>query len=419
MAKRVILRPLWLDCPETRTILSVLQGEEEKVRFVGGCVRDLIIRKPSPSPAFLDLDLATILRPLEAIKLLEEAHIKVIPTGLSHGSILAVLGLYRYEITSLRQDIFTDGRHAKVAFTDDWEEDAKRRDFTFNALYLSSKGELYDPWEGEKDLLSGQVRFIGNAEDRIKEDYLRILRYFRFYGYYGRGKPNSDAIEACKKYAEKINNLSGERIRNELLKLLSCPNPAPALHSMMETGVLTYLVQGWEGSSHELLKKLQLIENLIKIEQEFQSPPKAFRRLVALFQDNANALELFIARFKLSNQEKKEVHSITRASNSLCLPAHELLYQYGLETTQDALLIQAARGYNRLLLESLPSSWTRPSFPLSGKDLEENGLNPGPLFGKALMHTEKWWVSHSFQPNASACLEEAIKYYRSVLSEKL
>lgn len=397
--KRIIRSPLWLESLETRKVLSALADASRTIRFVGGCVRDTLLGK-----VVTDLDIATTLKPSDVIHQLQKANIKTVPLGLEHGTVLAVAGSYHYEITTLRHDVETDGRHAKVSFTDDWEEDARRRDFTFNALYLSIKGELYDPWGGEEDLQKGCVRFIGDAGERIQEDYLRILRYFRFYAYYGQGEPHAATLEACKKYAAKIKTLSMERIRTEILKLLNAPLPLVALQKMEETGIWFHAMQG--GASPDI----KLLENLIKLEQDFQIVPNALRRLVVVLWGDRKALHILSKKLKFSNREKKELETLAKLSGQLCENPIQILYKHGLETTRDVLLIQAARGYNRFLLEQLPLSWEKPVFPLSGEDLKKLGLAPGPLLGEILKHVESWWIQQHFSPDAIQCLEEARKY---------
>jgi len=403
--KRVIALPPWLESLETRAVLSALTDASRTVRFVGGCVRDTLLGRP-----VTDLDIATTLKPSDVIYQLQKANIKTVPLGLEHGSVLAVTGSYHYEITTLRHDIETDGRHAKVSFTDDWKEDAKRRDFTFNALYLSIKGELYDPWGGEEDLQKGRVRFIGDASERIQEDYLRILRYFRFYASYGQGETDAEALESCKKYAAKIKNLSAERIHTEILKLLKAPLPLYALQKMEETGVWFHAMQGAPSPD------IKQLEKLIKLEQEFHIMPKALRRLAAILKDNGNALHILSKELKFSHKEKKELESLVKLAGHLCMDSRELLYEHGLETTRDVLLLQVTQGYNRTLLEQLPLSWEKPIFPLSGEDLKTLGIAPGPLFGKILKHVETWWVKQHFAPDATQCLEEARKYSQSFTS---
>src|SRR5579872_7361897 len=209
------LSPPWLKWPETQALIKAFADAKAPIRFVGGCVRDALLGR-----AVQDVDVATPLRPEATMALLQKAGIKAIPTGIDHGTATAVIHGKHFEITTLRKDVSTDGRHATVAYTDDWKEDAARRDFTINALYLSPDGELFDYFNGARDAKEGHVRFIGNAGERIREDYLRILRFFRFYAWYGKTEPDKEALTACTEAANNIGTLSGERVQQEMLKLL-------------------------------------------------------------------------------------------------------------------------------------------------------------------------------------------------------
>ena len=202
------MSPAWLEWPETQSLVRAFAAKNTELRFVGGAVRDALAGR-----ATSDVDVATPALPEAVMELLAAANIQAIPTGIKHGTVTAVLDKKHFEITTLRKDVSTDGRHAEVAYTDDWKADAARRDFTMNALYLSPAGELFDYFEGEKDAMAGRVRFIGGADARIKEDYLRILRFFRFYAWMGKGEADADALAACAANAPKIATLSGERIR--------------------------------------------------------------------------------------------------------------------------------------------------------------------------------------------------------------
>lgn len=237
--KKITPLPSWLTCPATTALLSAFPQAEKNVRFVGGCVRDHLIQKETSD---LDLDLATTLTPDRVLEALAKKKIRTVPLGIKYGSVLAILDGHRYEISTLRRDVQTDGRQALVAFTQDWEEDARRRDFTFNALYLSPDGFLYDPWNGIHDLQNKYVRFIGDPYQRLQEDYLRILRYFRFQAWYGGPLFDTRALEACGDYAPKLQALSGERIATELFKLLRAPHPGPSLQAMDQMHLWPYKI---------------------------------------------------------------------------------------------------------------------------------------------------------------------------------
>ncbi|MEE2979967.1 MAG: CCA tRNA nucleotidyltransferase, partial [Pseudomonadota bacterium] len=233
--------PPWMTAPETRSVLDALGAEGAVVRLVGGAVRDAVIGRPHGGT---DIDIATPDTPETVIRLLEAAGLRAVPTGLKHGTVTAVAGRQPFEITTLRRDLETDGRHATVAFTDDWAADAARRDFTMNALYCDPGGTLYDPVGGIADIKAGRVRFIGDGRTRIDEDALRILRFFRFHAHYGATTADGDALDACRAKAAAVAALSGERIGPEMLKLLAAANPIEALTLMIESGVMAHLLPG-------------------------------------------------------------------------------------------------------------------------------------------------------------------------------
>ena len=227
----------WLTSPASRKMLAALTAGGRPARFVGGCVRDTLL-DPTTDPH--DLDIATAEPPARVIELLRAADIRVIPSGLEHGTVTALCGDHAYEVTSLRRDVSTDGRRATVAFTDDFVADAARRDFTINALSCDAAGRLFDPFGGLADLQAGRIRFVGDARCRIREDYLRILRWFRFFARFGRAPPDGDALAACRDEAHGIQRLSGERIQHELFRLLPLPGAVQALALMQESGVLSH-----------------------------------------------------------------------------------------------------------------------------------------------------------------------------------
>ena len=227
----------WMTCKSTTAVLAALAAAGAPARFVGGCVRDSLLDRPVQ-----DVDIATPTPPDEVIWLLTEASIKAVATGLAHGTVTAVIGRAHFEITTLRRDVETDGRRAKVAFTKDWAADAARRDFTINALYLDPDGAIYDPTGGLADLRAGRVRFVGDAAARIREDYLRILRFFRFHAHYGRGEVDRAGLEACRALAAGVASLSGERLQGELLRLLGAADPTPVLRLMAAEGILAHIL---------------------------------------------------------------------------------------------------------------------------------------------------------------------------------
>ena len=238
-------RPLaaqaWLRAPASRRVLAALGADGHAARFVGGCVRDGLLGLPDVGR---ELDVATPERPDQVIRLLERAGLPAIPTGLAHGTVTTIADGRRFEITTLRRDVACDGRHAEVEFTDDFALDAARRDFTINAMSCDDAGRLYDYFGGRADLTAGRVRFVGDAAARIAEDYLRILRFFRFFAYYGRPPADAEALAACRAAAPELRRLSGERIQAEMVRLLEAADPVPALRLMVETGVLGEVIPG-------------------------------------------------------------------------------------------------------------------------------------------------------------------------------
>ncbi len=397
-------KPAWLDLPEVNRLFAVLDPSFQEMRFVGGCVRNHLLQLPVK-----DFDLATTLLPDEVIALLEKASLKTVPLGLKHGTVLAVIHQFSFEITTLRHDLETDGRHAVVSYTTDWQEDAARRDFTFNALYLSKEGELYDPWQGEKDLSLGIVRFIGHAEARVQEDYLRILRYFRFQAQYGQNNHDSDALKACQTFAAEIKRLSAERVQSELIKLLEASDPVPALQSMIDTQVWPFV---WDPVSSSCLS---LLQRLIQKEREYSLEPFSERRLaILLSHESLEKRKSFLEKLKFSRQRQKMVENIVLASQSVCQSLHELLYKYGYESTYHALLLQMAHGYHSFMWEQLPNQWIKPLFPLKGEMLLDLGIVPGPVLGKILHHVEQWWVKQDFEPTLQSCLVEARAYAKKI-----
>ena len=226
-----------MSAKETRDVIAALTAKGARVRFVGGCVRDALLGR-----AVKDVDIATHDDPETVTALLKAAGIRAIPTGIAHGTVTAVTGAAHFEITTLREDVETDGRRAKVAFTDDWEADAARRDFTFNAIFCAPDGTIYDRFGGIEDLKAGRVRFVGDAETRLKEDVLRLLRFFRFHAWYGRGLPDPKGLDACRKFAHLLPNLSGERVAAETLRLLGAEDPSPVFALMRQEGILTHFL---------------------------------------------------------------------------------------------------------------------------------------------------------------------------------
>ncbi|MFP5513038.1 MAG: CCA tRNA nucleotidyltransferase, partial [Alphaproteobacteria bacterium] len=272
VAARLSPQP-WMTAPESRAVFAALDAGGADARFVGGCVRDAWLGRPVK-----DIDVATHAPPERVMELLEAAGIRVIPTGIDHGTVTALCGGKPYEITTLRRDVETDGRHARVEFTDDWMEDAARRDLTMNALSCTPDGAMFDPFGGLADLAAGRVRFVGEARRRIEEDVLRLLRFFRFHAHYGRGDPDAEALAACRELAPRLPTLSGERVRGELFRLLTAPCAAAVWRLMMGQGIMVHLLP--EAMDADRL------DRLIAVERDLGITPDPTRRLAAVLDSD-------------------------------------------------------------------------------------------------------------------------------------
>jgi poly(A) polymerase len=389
----------WMTTPETRRLLAAL-GEG---RFVGGAVRNALLGIP-----VTDIDIAVPMPPEETVKRLEKAEIKFVATGWEHGTVTAILGGQPFEVTSLRRDVETDGRHAIVAFTDDWEEDSTRRDFTMNALYASADGEIFDYHGGIQDLIAGRVRFVGDPAQRIREDYLRVLRLFRFHACYGKGEMDADALRAAAAAKQGLGQLSGERIAKELLRLLECSNPVPALRMMAASGILSELLP--------YALRLPRLEQLVGIEAENQFPPDALLRLAALLPDEVDAARKVAERLKFSNAERARLEALALpgdkiAPHSSAAEVRRLLYRIGAPRFRDLVLLSWAaspRGpvmHWRMLL-SIADGWERPRFPLTGHEAMAAGVAEGPEVGRLLDLVEAWWLDEDFAPDHAQLMEK-------------
>lgn len=390
----------WMVAPETRKLLAAL-GEG---RFVGGAIRNAILGWPVH-----DIDIAVPMPPEEALQRLQKAEIKALPTGIAHGTLTAIVNGRPFEVTSLRRDVETDGRHAVVSFTDDWEEDSARRDFTMNALYADADGEVFDYHGGIEDLIAGRVRFVGDPARRIREDYLRILRLFRFHAWYGRGDMDAGALRAAADAKAGLAQLSGERVANELLRLLEAQNPGPAFRMMAACGVLSEILP--------YPVNLPRLENLILIDAQNRFAPDAILRLAALMPDDAEAARQLGERLKLSGAERTRLEALCRAGEKI--PSHQsaadvrrLLYRIGVMRFRDRVLLSWAaspRGAAAIqwrMLLSIADGWQKPRFPLSGREAMAAGAAEGPQVGRVLALVEDWWLERDFMPDEAALLEK-------------
>jgi poly(A) polymerase len=390
----------WLEEPQTRTVMQALGN----ARFVGGAVRNALL-----GLAVADIDIAVPVPPDQTLKLLEAAHIKAIPTGFDHGTVTAVLNNRVFEITSLRRDIATDGRHAIVSYTTEWDEDAARRDFTINALYATPDGEIFDYTGGIQDLVAGRVRFVGDASARIREDYLRILRLFRFHAWYGKGEMDAEALRAAAEGKAGLKQLSGERIAKEMLRLLECPNPAPVLRVMAASGILSELLP------HAL--QLPRLERLIHCDAENIFAPDAILRLAALLPDDIAAAQAVAERLRLSGADRDRLEDLAAASQDMPIyvsvrDVRKRLYRIGAAAFKErarlnwAAAVPGASAIPWRMLLSVADSWEKPKFPLTGHDVIQAGVPEGPQVGKILSAVEDWWMEGDFTADENAVTEK-------------
>ena len=393
--------PKWLCSQETKFLLDILCVNGKEVRFVGGCVRDSLIQKEVS-----DVDIATLQSPDEIINRLENKGIQPIKVGVSYGTVGVVIGEQHYEITTLRRDKKSFGRGAIVEFIDDWEEDASRRDFTINTLSCNSEGLIFDPFDGIADLRAGRIRFVGNPAERIQEDHLRLLRFFRFFAWYGNDSIDSQALKACADSAQSLKRLSGERIRQETLKLLAAPSPIESLCAMREINVLEILLPE--------IKTFDLIENLLDLEVKFSEKLIAdpICRLAALSRGNLVAASTISKKLNFSKKQGNKLKGLT-VSNSKLIPSYykekgrSIFYPLGHDYCVESVLLNWAENgglsstksdeWEYFFKES--KKWNPPKFTINGDDVISLGVTEGKAIGCLLSDLEKWWIQESFEPN--------------------
>jgi poly(A) polymerase len=384
-----------------RRVMQSLMRTGQEARFIGGCVRDAFLGIQAA-----DIDIATPLLPDEVMRRLRQDGIRVIPTGIEHGTVTALTEGASFEITTLRRDVETDGRRAVVAFTDDWLEDASRRDFTFNAMSLTPEGELYDPFDGVRDLKGGRVRFIGQARERIAEDVLRILRFFRFHARFGQGRPDPDAVAACAAMAPLLPSLSGERVQQEVLRILAQDRMVEVWRLMIDCGVVAHTLP--QAINVTRLAALDRLEWLVG-----ETHPMA--HLAALLPSGLSAAADTAERLRLSNTNRDYLLGLCAPSVDVhpdltVTSRRHALQKLGPEAYRDLLLLAAAtRGTPAVeLLEALAeaATWIVVPFPLKGRDLLEMGVAPGPEMGVMLASLEGWWAARDYRPTREDCLVE-------------
>ena len=399
----------WLADADLQRILGVLSGEGEQARIVGGAIRNTLMGHP-----VTDIDIATTCVPAETARRLEAAGIKAVDTGMEHGTVTAVAHHTGYEITTLREDVETDGRRATVAFGRSWQHDAERRDFTINALYAEADGTLVDPVGGRADIEARRVRFIGDPEQRIREDYLRILRFFRFFAWYGHGRPDADGLKACARLKEGMTGLSAERIWAEMRKLLAATDPSRALLWMRQTSVLTLLLPESEKWG------IDGIHGLMEVERAFDWAPDAVLRLMTLMPLREDTVRGLAQRWKLPNAVRDRLVAAAREADldaDLGTGAVEQrIYRSNRQAVIDRLRLGVARrGAHHdetpdlMALLAHAEAWTAPQLPVAGRDLAALGMQAGPAMGKTLRRLEQAWVESGFTLDRDALLAMAPK----------
>lgn len=379
----------WLTAPATRAVMAALEaaGGPGCARFVGGCVRNALIGAP-----VADIDIATTLKPEETDRAVRAAGLKAVPTGIAHGTVTAVSARQPFEITTLRRDVSTDGRNATVAFTDDWAEDAARRDFRLNALYADGAGQVFDPTgEGVSDAVAGRITFVGDPGTRIHEDYLRILRFFRFFAWYGRGEPDSAALEACRALASGMTRLSAERVSKELMTLLTAPDPREAMAAMTAAGVLAQILP--EATTGPLFEAVVGLN----------SDPVV--RLMTLLPVDEQVVRDAATRLRLPNATRDRLAASARAVPDVDPAMNDArvraaVYRLGGRAVADALyrfwagVPDDADGVRHRL--ALAEGWPRPPMPVGGRELVRLGIEPGPETGRLLKAFEDGWIADDF-----------------------
>ena len=389
----------WLRHGEVARLLAALGCDGEEARVVGGAVRNALLRLSVD-----EIDVATTAVPEEVVRRVEAAGWNAIPTGIDHGTITVTIDGKPFEVTTLRQDVETYGRKAKVAFGRDWRTDAERRDFTINALSATADGRIYDYVGGVADIAARRVRFIGEPATRIAEDYLRILRFFRFHAWYGQGHPDATGLHACILARVGLETLSRERLRMELLKLLLAPHATPTLAVMAETGILGAVLGG--------VPLLASFENVAKAEATMGFSADAVRRLGALAVTVKEDGERLGQRLRLSNAEAERLVALEHwwrvfpAAGEQ--PAHALLYHLGPHSFTDRVLVAWSRSAAGVAdrawhdLANLPQRWTPPKFPLKSANFLDRGLAAGPALGAAMRAAEAAWIAADFPAERAA-----------------
>jgi len=386
----------WMTEGPARTVYDALSRAGGDPRFVGGCVRDGLLGRK-----IRDIDIATALEPPAIIAAADAAGLKYAPTGIEHGTVTVIADHVGIEVTTLRRDVETFGRHATVRFSKDWREDAARRDLTINALSATLDGRVYDYFDGVADIKAGRVRFVGVPEDRMREDYLRILRFFRFHADYAAGDFDGPALTAAVALKDHLTALSGERLRQETLKLLAARRGPETWRRMLAGGIVAAYLPAATGIDR--LEKVAALEAMLKLK------PDPIRRLGALTVTGSGPT--VAATLKLSNADRDRLNAITPARPDFAVADPALvrrqIYDLGNALALDLLLIDWGendidwRGAYEIIRD-----WPRPAFPLSGRDAAALGMAPGPAIGRLLRDVEEWWIAGDFAADREHCLAE-------------
>lgn len=400
MAARLDPQP-WMTAAPSRRVMAVLEAERPGcARFVGGCVRNALLGEP-----VADIDIATQLTPDRVAAICRAAGIAVHPTGIEHGTLTLVADHAVFEVTTLRRDVETDGRRATVAFTEDWAEDAARRDFRMNALYADAQGQVFDPTGGGlDDVAARRIVFVGDADTRIREDYLRVLRFFRFHAWYGRGEPDREALDACGRLKAGLKTVSAERVWMETRKLLGAPNPLPALEAMRASGVAEVLFPEFQSFDE--------LAGLLKIEET----PDPLLRLLTLVRRDAAVCGGLADRLRLSNAERERLMDVARQEAAVLRVLRAemtdadlrlALYENGARAVTDIAWLAWARDVGAVRWREViarAGAWMRPVLLVNGEDALAAGVEAGPAIGKALREVEAAWKASDFTLDRTALL---------------
>jgi len=393
------LKDAWLAACELQELFDLLLADGGEAMVAGGAVRNALMGK-----AAQDVDLSTTLLPEDVMARVEAAGHKTVPTGIDHGTVTVVINGKPFEVTTLREDIETDGRHAVVRFGTDWQTDADRRDLSINALYCDRQGNVFDFVDGYRDIRSGSVRFIGEAGERIREDALRILRFFRFFAWYGDGRPDAGGLKACTANKALLSGLSVERVWMELKKLLAAPDPGRALLWMRTTGILSAILPETEKWG------IDAIPGLIELEQDAIWQPDSLLRLMAMIRSHEETVDGLAKRLLLSNDEMTRLIDWARSeapeAETSTVDLGKLLYRGLAQGITDAMKLEVVHLRNRdemdradkmLALAQHAGKWQCPKLPVKGQDLLDAGHQSGPELGRKLAEIEAIWVESGFQ----------------------